>query len=190
MATVVFPPNPSIGDTVTDPATGTVWMWDGYKWTFAPPGSGGGGGSSGPPFQGVTDGTNAAPGMIGECIESQPSAQFLPSGTMVLIGSLDLPAGDWDVSMTCSFTLAFSTPTTIITQLDLNGSPLIPASQNMVPQLTANGLNNVTNYAYQGITCQVNIASPGTLNVSASASYTGQVGNPTGRVFFHARRAR
>lgn len=45
MASITFPPSPNPGDTVTDPDTGSVWLWDGTKWTFQP-GSGSGGGQS------------------------------------------------------------------------------------------------------------------------------------------------
>ena len=31
---VTFPTNPTVGQTVTGPI-GAVWVWDGYKWTFA-----------------------------------------------------------------------------------------------------------------------------------------------------------
>lgn len=144
---VDFPSNPNPGDTVTDDVTGTVWMWDGVKWTFAPA-SGGGGGQSpiifspNPPANpaqgglwwntdvsklyvfdggqwivvintpegaagggglppGVTDGSDAAPGDIGEYVRTQYAMQGITQGSgtwAVLAGqSIDLSAGDWDV---------------------------------------------------------------------------------------------
>jgi hypothetical protein len=52
---VDFPSSPNVGDTVTDPDTGAVWVWDGTKWTHAPGGGGGGGG--GGEFLPLTGGT-------------------------------------------------------------------------------------------------------------------------------------
>lgn len=88
-----FPSNPSVGDVYVGPQ-GQQWMWDGVKWAFV--GSSGGGGG-GPPFQGVTDGSNAAPGDIGEFISVVPVANITyPSGTQIQ-SSLSLTAGDWEL---------------------------------------------------------------------------------------------
>jgi hypothetical protein len=35
---VVFPPNPNVGDQVTDPSTGAIWEWDGVRWIGVPSG--------------------------------------------------------------------------------------------------------------------------------------------------------
>lgn len=165
---VDFPANPAIGDTVTDPANGIVWMWDGTKWTFGLGSGGGGGGGGGvsveigptPPANpasgtlwwstnvvklyvwdgtewvvvsnvptaltgpegpegpegpagatgpqgppgvmgpGITDGSNAAAGQIGEYLNSGLSAlQPFASMATVSIQTLLLSPGDWDVTM-------------------------------------------------------------------------------------------
>lgn len=38
---VTFPPNPNVGDTVTDPTTGAVWQWNGTAWVAQGMGAGG-----------------------------------------------------------------------------------------------------------------------------------------------------
>lgn len=124
--TINWPVTPSVGTRVTGPR-GEVWEWDGHKWVSvggAPAGPqqgntryvggnlqywdgsawqtiqiGGGGG----PQLGVTDGSEAAPGHIGEIItKSDVSPSFTgwefdqslnwPNSWWVL------PAGDWDIS--------------------------------------------------------------------------------------------
>lgn len=62
MASITFPSSPNPGDTVTDPNTGSIWLWDGTKWTFQP-GSGSGGGQS-PIVFGPTPPTPPAQGMV------------------------------------------------------------------------------------------------------------------------------
>lgn len=37
---VVFPPTPTLYDTITDPDTSAVWMWDGVKWMHGSAGVG------------------------------------------------------------------------------------------------------------------------------------------------------
>jgi hypothetical protein len=63
-----------------------------------PPGPAGG-----PPFMGVTDGSDAGPGEVGEVQEVivTPGGE-IPSGSTVVVGSISLTSGDWDVAWTAS----------------------------------------------------------------------------------------
>lgn len=110
-----FPSSPQVDDRFPDPpiAGVPVWTWDGETWRR-------GGGAGGPAFEpdttgsgdvfvlqqaptinqpriiGVTDNSNAAPGEVGEYIESG-----VPVGTQItsfsLLATLTLSRGDWDV---------------------------------------------------------------------------------------------
>ena len=84
MAGLVFPDAPSPGEVFES------WQWDGSKWMPAP-GFGG-------PIVGVTDGSNAAPGDVGEYILTGRSdlAQFADAGWIIALTLLVQP-GDWDM---------------------------------------------------------------------------------------------
>ena len=52
---------------------------------------------------GVTDGSNAPAGQVGEYIETTINAAAIPDNTSVDLGSLSLTAGDWEVTGTVRF---------------------------------------------------------------------------------------
>ena len=80
-----------ISDGVEEaPADGTIYGRQDAGWV--PTGGGGG-----PPFMGVTDGSDAGPGEIGEVISFNTTISVTVSGGSVVIGSITLTAGDWDV---------------------------------------------------------------------------------------------
>jgi hypothetical protein len=66
---------------------------------FPPPGTGGGTIVSSA-VQGVTDGSNALPGFIGEFRSNQSAWIPVPNESEQIMTQLTLPAGDWDV-MAC-----------------------------------------------------------------------------------------
>jgi|SRR5215467_11479442 len=119
-----FPDNPTLNQVVTGP-TGAQYMWDGTKWVpagastaaFAPINSPAFTGNPTAPTQpladsdtslattafvrtGVTDGSNAAAGQVGE-YRSAIVASTAPVGILAnqwsQVTALTLPAGDWDV---------------------------------------------------------------------------------------------
>lgn len=55
-------------------------------------------------YRGVTDGSDAAAGNIGEYLTNTSGAVALTSGAIANVVSLDLTAGDWDVSGNVIFT--------------------------------------------------------------------------------------
>lgn len=85
-----FPSNPVRGHFFWDGVS--LWMFDGAAWVAV--------GGSSVPSKGVTDGSFAAPGMIGEVIEGTVSGNTtLVTGNIVKINlsPLVLPPGDWTV---------------------------------------------------------------------------------------------
>jgi hypothetical protein len=58
---------------------------------------------------GVTDGTDATTGQIGEYLTASGGPITLGSGTAANIATLALPAGDWDVAGNAAFTAAGTT---------------------------------------------------------------------------------
>jgi hypothetical protein len=82
------PADPEIGDLWWDSAIGGLMVWDGTQWVEACGGSGGG--------QGVTDGSDAAAGEVGEYRSNTGISMPTADGTIQQsVQSLDLPAGDW-----------------------------------------------------------------------------------------------
>lgn len=226
---VNFPPNPSIGDTVTDPATGTVWTWDGYKWTFTP-GSGGGGGTVDPadlisaeagnyielgndgllyaptpgPIVGVTDGSNAAPGMVGEYISSVTNAGAVAltsisapntQGSCFNITTITLTPGDWDVGGFVmingaggggsSFTYVSGGIWTVPTQLPTQGNATDGIRTNLV--IPSTNVNISAPFAIPVATFRMNVTVPTIMYLNAQATFTGTA-TAQGRIW--ARRAR
>jgi hypothetical protein len=68
------------------------------------------------PLVGVTDGSNAAAGQVGEVIASNNTAGVtLVSTTPANVTSITLPAGDWDVYGEVWFALSGTPPTALVT---------------------------------------------------------------------------
>jgi hypothetical protein len=68
--------------------------------------------------RGVTDGSDAAAGQIGEYLTATASSIGLTSNVAANIVSLDLPAGDWDVSGTVAFGAGAGTHTLFAAGID------------------------------------------------------------------------
>src|SRR5215831_1419762 len=100
-----FPNSPTTGQQFNPAGSNTVWQYDGTKWLPI--------GKSIMPM-GVTDGSNAAAGQVGEflTVNSPVNIAGLPVGSWFTSASmaLSLTAGDWDV-----WGLAqFGTPATVL----------------------------------------------------------------------------
>ena len=127
-----FPNSPTGGQTYT--SGGVVWSYDGQKWVNGSTGVGAGVSSfntrtgavtlaSGDvttaltytPFNstGVTNGSSAAAGQVGEYLETTAFAAPVSSGTGYTAATLALTAGDWDVGG--NYQATFTTATGINT---------------------------------------------------------------------------
>lgn len=73
------------------PVVGDALVWDGTVWAPTPVGGGG-------PVLGITDGSNAAPGYVGEQLNADATNNAIPQGTPTTLVSLNLTPGDWLVS--------------------------------------------------------------------------------------------
>ena len=70
--------------------------------------------ASGAALMGVTDGSAAAAGVVGQIIQSTASGVTLTSATPVNITSITLTPGDWDIYGSLLVTLSAGTTATII----------------------------------------------------------------------------
>jgi hypothetical protein len=99
------PATPKAGDMWFDSIGGQLYIYfnDGnsLQWVIANNFNGG----FYQPLKGVTDGSNALPGQIGEyLVATQTTPQGLTNGTPGAAVALSLPAGDWDVWLDARFT--------------------------------------------------------------------------------------
>ena len=86
-----------------DPSSSAAWVIA-NQGAISPavPTSGGGG----PPFMGVTDGSDAGPGEIGEVLVVDFPQAARPVNTQVTIATMTLPPGDWQ----CEAIISFASP--------------------------------------------------------------------------------
>jgi hypothetical protein len=111
----IFPPSPNPGDQISDPATGAVWRWSGppaNRWDAVAAGRGG-----------VTDGSEAGAGMVGEYLEfsTDVAVSMATQQTWVSVGSLALGPGDWDVTTQCQI---YSTTNNLQTDIVVPPEPI------------------------------------------------------------------
>jgi hypothetical protein len=129
---------------------------------------------TGTPIKGVTDGSSAAPGYVGELISSTASAVPAPNNVATNVAQISLSAGDWDIwgSTDCNnnpgivaYLSSISTTSATIQSsggIYLNGGNTMGPLAQSAPQYTVNfsGANRtyylVVFAAYTGTTAQVN----------------------------------
>lgn len=136
---------------------------------------------------GVTDGSNAAAGKVGEYLSADVGPTPLPNSVLMDVGGLSLPAGDWDVWGAVLF--AASGTNMVVAQAWVNTvAATAPASLGRTSLLMqtgqlGNGLRLPTG------TLRVSLAAPGTAYLGAYAGFAGG-GAVTGTGTIAARRAR
>jgi hypothetical protein len=74
------------------------------------------------PITGITDGSNAASGIVGEYVSANPGSSVAPvtSGVDITITSISLTAGDWDVYGTACFSPGTGTVSFFSVGISLN----------------------------------------------------------------------
>lgn len=104
----VLPNNPATGELYWDLTTAKLFLWDGLQWVAVintpegipgPAGPPGATGPAGPNVMppGVIDGSNAAPGQVGEYVSGSVSSANIVGGTVITGTIVTVPPGDWDV---------------------------------------------------------------------------------------------
>lgn len=91
------PANPTVGELWFDGHQ--LWIWNGTAWVPTSAGGTAPGGGT----MGVTDGSNAAPGVIGEFLEFSVNVQFpaYPGNVNTPVTVATIPPGDWDLQAAC-----------------------------------------------------------------------------------------
>jgi hypothetical protein len=147
------------------------------------------------PVKGVTDGSNAAAGNIGEQVSaSVTTAVTLTTGVTANVATLNLTAGDWSVSGVIIFNEAANTvPTALAAAIALASATLPTAAQ------VAAGTGNMTQYnmtftkgpitqTMQAGVCRVSVNAATPVYLVAQAAFSTAGLTATG--YISARRVR
>lgn len=190
---LVFPASPTVGQVFEN------WQWDGVKWIPAPSVSGpflplAGGALSGPltlaaplPLPGVTDGSNAAPGQVGELLSQSVSAGAILSGSWTTITTLTVPAGSWLIWGAVAFPSAANTIINIYAGIAVNQNNQPPDAQ-LHAFTSSQGLFSTARLPVGPVVYQQASAVTYYVNVYSSTT-PGQTG-PTVNAFIWALRIR
>jgi hypothetical protein len=196
------PANPAIGSLWWDSVGGQMYIWfnDGStsQWVATTNQIGGGylplsgGAMTGPvALMGVTDGSDAAPGQIGEVISINVTAPVtLPAATATTVASIALTAGDWDVSGEIWVVLGATVGGIVQAGINSFSAALPTASAIGISRTTLSMAS--TAWAGAGATevlplrtCRISLAAPATYYL---VGYAGNAATATGNLI--ARRAR
>lgn len=159
---LIFPANPVIGDVFGN------WQWDGAKWIAV---AVVGGGIAGDDI-GVADGSDAVPGHIGEYLYNAIMSGTVANNTTAQPVSLELSAGDWDVSCLLNIVFTLTSPASVYQTtpgsmaVRIDGSPLVGMT---APALTGYNLGTSTYNSLSFGTffgpVRVNVAEPMTADI-------------------------
>jgi hypothetical protein len=155
------------------------------------------------PLQGVTDGSNAAAGNVGEYISSIVpfgSGVSLSSGTSTQLATITLSAGDWDVTGEVYFSFPGTRTTTYyVGAISTSNASAFPGASTpadggfdfgqQFPGSGATGGGNTEPYTINGLTTRVSSNASVTLYLMCYISFTGS-GTVTGYGALRARRVR
>jgi hypothetical protein len=146
------------------------------------------------PRRGVTDGSSAAAGMVGEYIQANNTAgSALTTGVALNVATLNLTAGDWDVWGQTIFTEGANTIPTVLASATSPVSATLPtpaqlaAGQGAMSQIAATmtkGLNQIMQTGPDRYSSN----APQTVYLVTQATFSGGTLSVTG--FISARRIR
>ena len=137
---------------------------------------------------GVIDGSNAAAGIVGEAIDFSYSPVALTSGVVLLLGTITLTAGDWDVSGYGGFDFAATTSVTVM-RIGLSSFSTgfgMHGYNSDVRTAVVPGTAVSINSAF----CTTRISSNASTTIYLIAQATFTISTATASGWFHARRVR
>ena len=135
---------------------------------------------------GVTNGSDAQTGTIGQYLSALTAAQGLTTATTRMVASLSLPAGDWDVSAVATYTKAATTVVTYTQQGLSTSTTTFGDSGTFTSQAAA--ISDAIPSAFPTPTVRFNLTSQTTINLVAKAGFTTSTLTASG--FIRARRVR
>lgn len=202
------PTSPNVGTLWWDTVSAKLFIWDGSQWVIVvntpgetgpagpqgiegPIGPEGPAGPAGPqaPIMGVTDGSNAGPGEVGEYIAASGSGiDMIASGAMN-IAQIALTPGDWDVWASLSIVPGSGTTTTDVRATITTTSAAEPGGvPNTGAWLRFTSNSFPLEYASPLGTTRISVAVATTVYLVAVAEFV--MPPVTGSGFIAARRVR
>jgi hypothetical protein len=146
------------------------------------------------PRRGVTDGTDAAAGMVGEVISSSVTVG-IPLTTLVVknVTQITLPPGDWNVGGVVIFTPVGTGPNAVISAVGQTSAVLptdieVAQGLGMMQQIWASSMPSGKTQTTPTSLIRVNTSVSKTVYLMAQASFGGGSVNVTG--YISARRVR
>ncbi len=142
------------------------------------------------PVAGVTDGSNAAAGQIGEVISNViTTVVVLTTGVTSVVGQINLTPGDWDVCGEVWVNVVGASLTFAVASINQAGqgmaaAPLMGGARTQVVPAISAGNTQVLSLR----TCRVSLTTATTYSLFAQSIFTGGGCNTTGVIW--ARRAR
>lgn len=146
-------------------------------------------GTSGINLKGVTDGSNAPSGYVGEFISSTvlfASAVGIASGVPANVTSISLPAGDWDVWGNIGFSLVTATSMSNITAATNTVSATLPNPAFYI-NLTITG-TSLAGGSQNAPKLRYNLTSTTTIYLVGQATLAGGTGKAYGGIYARLRR--
>jgi hypothetical protein len=155
------------------------------------------------PLVGVTDGSNAAAGNVGEYISNIVpfgSGHTMSNGVAAQLATITLSAGDWDVDGVAYFGFPATITTTFyVGFISTSNSGAFPGTSapsdggfdycQQVPGSGATGITSTEPYTINGLHTRVNSATSVTLYLMGDINFSGS-GTVTGYGALRARRMR
>ena len=133
---------------------------------------------------GVTDGSDATAGQIGEYLTASGGPVALSNNVPANVASLPLQAGDWDVSGNVHFAAAATThPTQCAASIST-----VSGAQGAWPTLIGTPFNTNANVNMAAGPTRVNVPTPTTVYLVGFSTFTTSTMAATGQIV--ARRAR
>lgn len=176
---IQFPPNPTVGQLYT--FAGATWQWNGTAWVNAT--------AAGAflPLKGVTDGSNAQAGNVGEFHDGLSSINTLSAGTWLGTVGLALTPGDWDVSATANFTATVNMSSINLNVFSTAGSNTTNVQTSGYVQQTTSPAAMTSGSLASGVT-RWNVTANTTLWANVMATFPS--GTVTCQSYLRARRVR
>jgi hypothetical protein len=178
----VAPSNPVRGHMWWDGMT--FWLFDGAAWV-------GVGGTASPPLLGVTDGSYAKAGFVGETMFQQATGSFPNTQAFTQsISTIILPPGDWNVSVFLQLVGAYTTGTYFY----LNPQPagISTSMRSVTGAISVVTGVDLTDQSITGNVAQANVKVPTLLAFTLVTNYGGATTQGTGTFIWEtfARRMR
>ena len=140
---------------------------------------------------GITDGSDALAGQVGEYLANQTLSTAgiaLTSGVDTIIVPLQLNAGDWDLTASIGFTMANNNSTTLKAWLNTSGGSVAPPVDQVGGNIVMPIANNTPQVIMPVVPTRVNLTAAATVRLGATITTSGGTISGWGKLMARRRR--